>query len=220
MGDDFFVDKNFISRAISRILDYSSSNEIVAYFSNSYLYKENKLIETNPLNFDGTSPAIINGTDVFLNKFKYGRLRHASTIYRRSTAISIGFYRHKALNSDLESILRLTLHGDVIMDENFVSAWFVHPDNASSKTKFEFSLNSAEFETYRSILSYAKEILPENLLNNWLQPYKEHAIRNAIDIYLSRRELSKALELIKNNGKVNLYYLKKSVQIMKILITN
>lgn len=133
-GDDYFVDNQFISKAISAIdgdgnVAFTIANGIIKYPDGHESIK--KIPHT-------ASPfRKIEGIEYFKN-FAHGRgFFHLSILYNVKLARSIDFYRYDILSADVESILRLALMGRVILLDRTVGVWFLHTNNTSSTARLD-----------------------------------------------------------------------------------
>jgi glycosyltransferase involved in cell wall biosynthesis len=137
-GDDFYIDNSFISYAVSKLNLYKDDYNIVFIQT----ARENRTI--NDINSKGVvigpniedDEKIVSG-DFFLKKAHKSFFSHMTTLYNRSEAIKIGFYRYDILSSDMESILRLALKGDVLLSKKVSGVWVNHGNNASLASKIE-----------------------------------------------------------------------------------
>ena len=88
----------------------------------------------------------MDGINLFLDWHRY-KICHLTSLYHRQTACRIGFYEIDISSTDWESLLRLVLHGNVILSERIVAAWRKHDNNLSLAMNFnEFKENFAFIE--------------------------------------------------------------------------
>ncbi len=131
-GDDYFLNKDYIKNAVAAILEKSSVDKI-AFYQGGHLMKYQ----------DGTAPrecrpAIQNqvirldGASYVKNFRSYHHFSHLPTLYNRKQALLIDFYNTQILSSDMESLLRLAITGDVMLSKEIAGVWLQHSSNASA----------------------------------------------------------------------------------------
>ncbi|WP_298272278.1 glycosyltransferase [Geobacter sp.] len=123
-GDDFYIDPDFISKAIE--LAYSEPGIVIVSA------RRNVVTATGtrePLLLDTT---VLSGKEALLryNDQRY-HFSHLATLYHRPSALACDFYRMDVISSDWESLLRLALKGKVAYLGRVVGCWNLHGDNAS-----------------------------------------------------------------------------------------
>ena len=131
-GDDFLIDTHFIADAMDGIL--AAKGVVFAQGGG----------EIRLQTADGTQELVslrlpditrdcgrIDGTEYVRRFPARRRFLHLATLFHRETAMQIGFYEHDLLSSDLESLLRLALHGKVFLLKRPVGVWLWHGGNAS-----------------------------------------------------------------------------------------
>jgi glycosyltransferase involved in cell wall biosynthesis len=120
-GDDYFIDSGFISTAALRI----ATNPNLVCVQGGIVVK------------DGNSESIIcpaaeeiSGYQLFL-RFPKIKFAHNGSLYKRDLACSIDAYRYDIIGEDMETFLRLYLHGDVALLDKPVAVWRKHDNNIS-----------------------------------------------------------------------------------------
>lgn len=130
-GDDYFEDTTFLSRAVECI---SNNSSIVFYQATIYaLVNGEKGYQFKHDLIKNHRWLILDGKDYFVNFFKNNYFGHLATVYNVKLARSVGFYEYKNLNSDAESLLKLALLGDVILENKCIGVWVIHENNESKK---------------------------------------------------------------------------------------
>lgn len=181
-GDDYFTNSQYLTGAIRKILDCGGAEKVMFY--QATIKSKN---ETNKIEYHFSHRIINNGWSLFPGKEYFLRcyenkfFSHLSTVYNRSKATKIGFYEHDILNSDLESMLKLALHGSVILENNVVGVWRIHENNASANFITE---KNKDIKTIQRISNYARPFIGEKTASNWVRKAKK-AITN-----LYREELA------------------------------
>jgi len=124
-GDDYYTDTHFISAAMELAL---TDNSIV-------IVTAKQRTETPNGSFENEAPAesSLTGCEILLNLpgQRYSFM-HLASIYKRSSAVAIDFYRMDVLSSDLESLFRLALDGKVAYLDRVVGVWIKNDKNTSS----------------------------------------------------------------------------------------
>jgi len=191
-GDDFFIDNEFISRAIKTLADYESANTYQASQDFSR-YKQNfKYFTINSDEIVLNAQSFIENWE-FVNSFK-----HCSTIFKTKMAKRAEFYTYECLFSDFNSAAKLwCFGGDIILSSRDVSQWRQHANNAT------FSLNKQNYRKEIDSLKNVSTFIKNNSLNVVLKPldiFIENKIFVNISWSLSRKkkDINSLLFLIKN----------------------
>jgi glycosyltransferase involved in cell wall biosynthesis len=144
-GDDYYTDKHFISEMIGLILQ--SDNVVIAMGGRLNWIQDvdeyqNYVPPINKKNF------IMDGKSFLMNYYKFNYMSHLTTIYNRKKALEIGFYKEEIISTDLESILRLCLHGNVLLTTGVYGVWRNHGDNTCIKSNFDECVDNFD-RTYK-----------------------------------------------------------------------
>ncbi|MCJ7774486.1 MAG: glycosyltransferase, partial [Desulfobacterales bacterium] len=100
-GDDYLIDKNYISFALQQIGRHENVVLFTAGIENVWQQgfrspKTHRLVKQQ---------ICIEGIDLFFNWYQY-KIPHLSSLYHRQTACRIGFYSVDITSADWESLLR------------------------------------------------------------------------------------------------------------------
>ena len=155
-GDDFLSDEKVVGDIAGIIGEYYE-NDLVAILGSRVIFLEElnkKILATHSTKLLGLN----KGCYVFsqIDKVNFG---HSDTIYNTRRAKAIGFYSKNCLGSDLQSIVRLMLTGNVFLSDRIVSFWRVHGNNASVKVDYMKILR--EYICLKSIKSFGQNICPD-----------------------------------------------------------
>lgn len=157
-GDDLFIDNNFIEDAIDLIKKHN--------WEPLCLVAIKKINQGIPLYHKIDQDFLrITGVEYVRDLGEKYQFSHLTTIYNRKKALELNFYREDIISSDMESILRLALKGDVIVSQKLVALWNKTTINASQNAKIEEALDN-----HRWIDNVAQEIesmVPPNVLKKW-----------------------------------------------------
>jgi len=158
-GDDYFIDKEFISKSIEAV---DNDNSIVFVIANGTIHYPNG-IEVEKKIPGVLSPYVkIAGKQYFKN-FARGRgFFHLTIMYNIMVARSIDFYRMDILSADIESIMRLALMGNVILLDRNAGVWFLHQNNTSSNAEITKFIENTEW--IDSVVKFGKE---KNLIKSF-----------------------------------------------------
>jgi glycosyltransferase involved in cell wall biosynthesis len=126
-GDDYYTDRRFISRA----LDLLEADPEAVMATARCIAKSDRhqwMSASPPLR-------VMDGVDV-LRRLPHPdvHLMHMATLYRRSLALDLDFYRDDSLSSDWESLYRLAARGRLHFLPDVVGVWRIHAGNASSSS--------------------------------------------------------------------------------------
>jgi glycosyltransferase involved in cell wall biosynthesis len=182
-GDDYLSDATFIETAVNLI----QQNDDIVFIQGNHHSQNNKL-HTNipsykPIN---ESCTFIKGSDYFLHyPTNIRKFSHAATLFNRTKALELNFYSVHALFTDLNSMLKLALQGNVLLYKKQVVEWRFHGQNASHT----LSANnlSIEIEAAKNAAAYAKDYLNQKEINNWLTKMKNLFTEVFIECNLNHR---------------------------------
>ncbi len=124
-GDDYFICTDFITAAVREI----EKNEKLVCVQAGYIIRSR----------DGTTDRLVSygrggtvdGFDLFL-KYPDIAFGHGALLYRRGLACGIDAYRFDVPSEDMETFLRLVLHGEVAFLDRIAYVWRGHAGNISS----------------------------------------------------------------------------------------
>jgi glycosyltransferase involved in cell wall biosynthesis len=132
-ADDYYTDLSFISKAVDLALAAGSGTDggEVVFVQAGHTVKDHRG-ETLRMDVPAISEATENmaGTRYFLD---FHHFSHLATLFNRPKALALDFYRFDILSSDMESFLRLALHGRVVLMKASVGDWVHHGANESKK---------------------------------------------------------------------------------------
>lgn len=152
-GDDYFTDPEFIQNAINNINGQETPEKIMFYQTTlQSIDTKTATTYTFTHNIVKQQKTIISGISYFNQFFDNRFFGHLSTLYRADKAREIGFYEKDWLIVDAISMLKLALHGNVILENRPVGVWLIHENNASH----EFEKRQQEnLKAFKELLQYA-----------------------------------------------------------------
>ncbi|MGE5139781.1 MAG: glycosyltransferase family 2 protein [Rudaea sp.] len=123
-GDDYYTDREFISKAIAAIGDGDAT--VIVAARTCWQQGGRQIVSGSPGNRSLSGLRVLSrmpGSDY--------HFQHMATLYRRELACEVGFYRRDCISSDWESLCRLALRGQVIFMDRVVGVWRQHANNAT-----------------------------------------------------------------------------------------
>lgn len=153
-GDDYFLETDFIKKAVDEI----NKNKKIVAFLGGYIKSEERIkIKKIP------ERKILNGIDVTL-KYPDIIYSHGAVLYNRKIARDIDSYRLGIMSDDLESHLRLFLYGDVCFIDEVVYVWRVNSRSETARKGYEYYLDNIK-SMIVSVYSYATSIYPDKRID-------------------------------------------------------
>ena len=163
-GDDRFHANDAISHMITEVLRHKDKNLVAVLGSHTAVNTETG-IGRRP--YSDYPTGVFAGLDVFLNwsQLSFG---HLATLYSVDLARAIDYYRSDTISSDWESILRLILHGDVIVTGKVIGVWNIHGNNATMTKSMAEGIRDYSYieDTYDYALARG---VNERILNLWFR---------------------------------------------------
>ncbi len=141
-GDDLFIDNTFISTAISRIQLLHNDLPVMVVACKKMVTKKGEI----EIRHNIKEPfKIISGLDFVFGIFTKYQFSHLTTLYDRKEAIKNNFYSLPIQSTDIDSILRIALNGNVIVTDDLVGQWNETDSNISRKYDINQSLNNLQW---------------------------------------------------------------------------
>jgi len=159
-GDDYLTDEQFIKTAIEAINEKGNNHIVFVQAGGSILREDGVELERRMPNCINQIKEV-SGINYLINFALKRRFLHLTTLYNAKTAKDIEFYRFNGLSSDLESFMRLVLHGNVILLNRNVGVWFHHQKNSSTNASIDEILKNTKW--IDSVSDYAisqKKLFP------------------------------------------------------------
>ncbi|MDI6743493.1 MAG: glycosyltransferase [Smithella sp.] len=174
-GDDYLTDASYISFAMRQI----SLHENVVLFTAGVKHTGQRKFRPPYTHRLVAEQIFMKGIDLFLNWHQY-KIPHLTTLYHRPTACRIGFYEIDISSTDWESLLRLALHGNVILSEKIAAVWRRHDNNLS--LAMDYNQFKANFAFIERPLAYAvSKGYDKALMQNWRQTMTDSVMRGQFD---------------------------------------
>jgi len=191
-GDDFFIDNTFISKSMNLILMYQNVVFLQSGHLKKNFYEIDKIGEVCIPHLK-SEYLVINGIDYVINFLKFGHFSHCATIYNRKLAIETDFYINDIPSTDIDSLLRLALKGNVILVKDTPCVWLQHENNVSKKLDINsISRNILWIENvYNECLKYNIE---KKKLYRWKKKLKKISVLNNVKLIINSAKSIKILK--------------------------
>ncbi len=200
-GDDYFIDKNFISNAVKFAKENPAAVAVIADCEVLVEQKGKTILYTSKYK---------NGEQVDGVRFlqdvqkQEAQTTHLTTMYDRAKAMAINFYHMDIISSDFESLYRLLLQGPLVYYKKVVGVWRQHGNNmVTKKTVGESILN---LQMPASVAAYARK----NAVD--LAGWEKATLQNMIAAILV--EAKQENRLLKTFYRLMLNYPLASVQLL------
>ncbi len=131
-GDDFLADPGFIRRACEALERHADRPIVFAQAGHRVHYLDGSRGDVDILPPIGRSESVLAGGDYLRLVFDTSFFTHLGALYNRKAAIKVGFYTADISSSDMDSLLRLALSGEVLVLNTIAGYWVQHGGNASS----------------------------------------------------------------------------------------
>ncbi len=172
-GDDFFTDSSFLSRFVAAT---ELCPEAVIVFGDMIM-GEGRAVKRKKNKMSSTT-RVLDGTSYILSWPRANpKIQHASCIYKRSSALKLGFYSKDIVSSDYESIFRLAIKNKIIYCPGEMARWRSHENNVSKNMSVKEKL--INLSLFNSVESFALTYLPAVNKKKW-RKWKERNIRRKI----------------------------------------
>jgi|GEM_PF-5063165 len=136
-GDDYFSDPAFITNSMEAL--HQQQDKAIHLIIAKYKILTDGELRPNPSRFDSDArkTILLNGLQDVLPHTETIGSGHLTSIYRTDLAKHIGFYEQDILTADSESVLRIALHGRVLLLNQHVAVWRKSETNASHHSNID-----------------------------------------------------------------------------------
>jgi glycosyltransferase involved in cell wall biosynthesis len=180
-GDDFFINRHFVSTCFN-ILQSIPSNDTIAFFMGCKSVYSNNILQQSKLFWLTVEKfKVLKGLDYVTKEFAVlNNFSHSAILYRRALAIQSDIYSFDSLNTDFHSFLNMAINNNIVLvNEPFV-AWRKHTNNSSSG--YNYDLKSSK--------EYAAMIDVAGRLRNAYGDDKARQFLKRIDIIFYRGQIT------------------------------
>jgi len=138
-GDDYFVSSEFISLFVE-ILNKEKRNHpsIIMGCQRIDSPKGSRIVKHKI----SSEYVLLSGMSYVLGYKKYYQFSHLATLYDRKKAIEKDFYSLNIISSDIDSIFRLAIEGNVIVTNVVVGVWNYTGVNESAEFNYQKSIDN------------------------------------------------------------------------------
>lgn len=166
-GDDYYTDSKFISRAMNRVI---ADPDIVCHFAKKYISQNLSKYINNQI---AVKTFLFDGKEYFKEFFNIGGFAHAGALYKRDIAIKDKLcYTFDGIQSDFHGIIRLVLHGKIILSQDDGYKWRVHHTNATMSVNNKQKYKSELICQQRIIQDLQSNLISDTEKKNWLDAGK------------------------------------------------
>ncbi len=164
-GDDCLVNPNYVEHAVELAL---SAPDVAFVFGRI-------LQGADPTSSVACSvpalPSLMDGTEFFLQHPPFYDVipYHLTSLFRRSAAIRIRFYRHDILSTDLESLYRLMIGHRIGFVDEIAGLWRQHDRNMSRRSSYHACAKN--LAVFTSLYEHACSlgVFSRSELDDWLR---------------------------------------------------
>jgi len=149
-GDDEFFDNTFIAKAIKELEKEENERALMVVACKKMRTSKADVFIRHRIKEE---IEIIPGVEFVKNIFSKYQFSHLTTIYNRKIALETNFYSLPIQSTDIDSILRLALKGNVILYNKIVGQWNETASNISQNYDLATSLKNLDW-----IESVSKEL--------------------------------------------------------------
>jgi glycosyltransferase involved in cell wall biosynthesis len=178
-GDDYFTDNGYISYCVD-LANKRADNIMFVQGGHDVVSSDGKLIARQHALIPGEY-MVQDGAYYFLH---FHFFSHLATLYRRTEAIKLDFYRYDILSTDIESFLRLALNGKVILTKRIAGVWLHHGSNESRKLTTEVVEKNMLRITGPYDHAKAINAIREKELDNWKKRKTRSYLLQYATVYL------------------------------------
>jgi len=173
-GDDYYIDKSFLSKSMKYIIA-DPSIVLVAAGHLTIDENENKNTEV-PL---VTKDIVFDGKEVFYKQLRHGQ--HSANIYNRKLAIELDFYRLDSMAADAEGLFRIFLHGKIVYLKDIVVIWRLHSNNNTFRAEDAIK-QMHEMIFIDNIYQYSLDFIDSKTAKMWRKSFYKSMSHHIIDM--------------------------------------
>lgn len=131
-GDDYLTDAGFIKTAWHALQSHPGPDVVFVQAGHRVQYSDHSQPDINILPAIDTDEAIIQPGQYPKFVFETGFFTHLGILFNRDAAINNDCYSAPISSTDMDSFLRLSLQGQVILLNRVAGCWSQHGNNASA----------------------------------------------------------------------------------------
>lgn len=175
-GDDYLTDVNFIQTAFNAITKYADRNVVFVQGGHTVRHYElaTKDIDILPQIEDEDKLVPPGGYLNFV--YQTGFFTHLGILFNRSAAIEHGCYTLEISSSDMDSFLRLSLKGSVVLLKRVAGCWIQHDKNTSANLKINDIPDNVKIFRKITELAIKEGLIQKQKINPSLSKYEMQTI--------------------------------------------
>jgi glycosyltransferase involved in cell wall biosynthesis len=131
-GDDYLSDVGFIRKAIAALDRHAGRPIVFAQAGHRVHHLNGAKRDVDILPPIEGDECVLGSGDYLRLVFDSGFFTHLGALYHREQANRIGFYTAPISSADMDSLLRLSLEGEVLLLKTVAGCWVHHGGNASA----------------------------------------------------------------------------------------
>ena len=152
-GDDYLVDPGFIKAAWDAVQRHAHKGVLFAQGGHKVRHCQASLPDVDILPKIGVDELVVVAGDYLKFVFATGFFTHLGILYNRLAAIKYNCYTNNISSSDMDSFLKLSLQGSVVLLNRVAGCWVQHDSNASSNLPID--LVTENVKIFRDIANLA-----------------------------------------------------------------
>ncbi|HMS70950.1 MAG TPA: glycosyltransferase family 2 protein [Saprospiraceae bacterium] len=162
-ADDFFAKPDFFTKVVER---FHSSKDVVLVFGHTNVFLEFTNEKVGDAIIENLPP-MMDGNWLFMKLPQGVVIPHVTSVYNRSTAMALDFYRSQTISEDWESLYRLILGQKVGFIKEVSGFYGRHYQNVSKDINIQSILANTEYITEPYKLALERGEINSKLLNDW-----------------------------------------------------
>jgi glycosyltransferase involved in cell wall biosynthesis len=183
-GDDYYTDPDFLQRAHTLI---GENDESLVLLQGGHWYGTSLQVAILQVPSIDEEMTLLNGVDYVLQFAKIRHFSHLSSIYKAEVARRLGAYSLDILSSDMNTLLKLAVHGKVLLLKSAFGLWRQHDSNASSSSAFAKRFeNLAWIEDCTQYFQKHPNLLTAHSIAQWRQ---EQILVKYVDFFIEAIQL-------------------------------
>ena len=185
-GDDYLTDAGYIKTAWHSLQSHPGQNVVFVQAGHRVQYNDHSQPDINILPAIDTDEAIIQPGQYPKLVFNTGFFTHLGILFNRDAAIRNNCYSAPISSTDMDSFLRLSLQGPVILLNRIAGCWTQHGNNASANVPINEVAENVRIFREVAALAISKGVISASELNPPLTRYEAQTLA-----YLFSRTIGK-----------------------------
>jgi len=213
-GDDYFTSSRFISEGKKWIEQFPT--EQISFFQANHLNLDAVTNLKTAVKLDDQT-CLVDGTDYLKNYHKIKSFDHFATLYNRELAIKAGFYKFDSLNTDFNSVMKLCLHGKIIISSLKIGLW-----NFNSQSETNRIFENDNFNSYIEAVKELAEYSSLRLSPGEVKTLKKNLIRLTKNylfmIAIKKGSIRQAGAILIDNANFSVDYIRCLLKFVRITV--